>query len=124
MPESSAPPPVIRVGSPFRIDPPVVRIRAEAAQRMRRQFERGVMQFTYNGSLIASALVLGLAVPAIWGFPLGAALISGLGGFLAMFGLWADYPRLAFGLLVVHVCLFVFIFMKNFLTEPMTAVIF
>lgn len=124
MPESSAPPPVVRSGSPFRTDPPVVRIRAEAAQRMRRQFERGVMQFTCNGSLIASALVMGFAVPALWGFPLGAALISGLGGFLAMFGLWADYPRVAFVLLAMHISLFVFVFVKNFLTEPVTATIF
>jgi hypothetical protein len=111
----------IRYGSPFAVDPqpgpqsdgqgisgsPAVPESGAAAA-----FEAGVANETAAGGVIAATVILPLAGIALWLFPLGGMLISGLGGALSVIGLTTRRQRWSAGVLVIHICVFVAAYFK------------
>ncbi len=68
----------------------------------------GVMNYTAQGSAIASLMVVFFASAAAWWFPAGGVVIAGLGCGLAVGGLFSDYRLPSAGLLLIHLGLFFF----------------
>lgn len=107
---------VIRVGSPFAIDP------AEAAGRYPVSapsagglslYDLGPIRYTAMGSVAAAALVTGFAAAAAWWFPTGGLLVTALGCGLALFGLVSAYRLTSLLLLLIHLSLFVLSFVRS-----------
>jgi len=94
---------VIRVGSPFALDPTV-----RPVTRTHERFDDlGSARYTASGAVVASIMVLGFASAAALWFPPGGALIAALGCVLAIIGLNSSYRFASAILLAGHLCLFV-----------------
>lgn len=104
----------VRTGSPFAKDPPEVFLRAREAVRMRMEFEAGLLRVSAGGAVLSAGVLIGFAIPALIFFPLGALLVTGLGGLMSLFGLLSLYQRWAMTLLLVHVGLFAGSFYTGF----------
>ncbi len=89
---------VIRVGSPFAIDP---------SMPIEPLMDVGPIRYTAMGATAASAMVVGFALAAAGWFPVGGAAISALGCVLAIFGMFSPYRITATTLLAIHLALFV-----------------
>lgn len=111
----------IRYGSPFAIDPqPAPHYDGEGIaggaavpeSGAAAAFEAGVANETAAGGVVAATVILPLAGIALWLFPLGGMLISGLGGALGVIGLTTRRQRWSAGVLVIHICVFVAAYFK------------
>ena len=101
----------VRRGSPFapdtnrpattlgshQLQPPVL---SSAA------FDQGVSAETAGGGVVAAGVITPLALAALFWFPVGGAMIAGLGGLLGLVGISSRYGRWGISLLVVHGAIF------------------
>lgn len=95
---------VVRVGSPFAVDPRVSNSPPPAESLQ----ELGPMKYTAMGAVGASILVVGFGVAAAYFFPAGGTLVAALGCLLSILGMYSSYRLTAACLLTLHLCLFVF----------------
>jgi hypothetical protein len=65
------------------------------------------------GAVAASILVMAFGAAACYFFPIGGALIAGLGCLLSVLGLSSSYRRTAAGLLMIHLMLFVLCYSRS-----------
>lgn len=99
---------VVRVGSPFAVDPPELAFQYASFPTDRGGFDdAGPLRYTAMGAAAASAMVVVFAAASLAWFPAGGVLIALLGCSLAIFGLFSSYRFAAMALLVVHLGLFV-----------------
>lgn len=99
---------VVRVGSPFAVDPPELAFQYASFPTDRGGFDdAGPLRYTAMGAVAASAMVVAFAAASVAWFPAGGVMIALLGCALAIFGLFSSYRLAAMGLLVVHLGLFV-----------------
>ncbi len=105
---------IVRVGSPFAVDPPELSLSYASFPIDRGGFDdAGPMRYTAMGAVGASAMVVGFAAVSLMWFPVGGVLIALLGSALAVFGLFSSYRYSAMGLLAVHLGLFVANYLKS-----------
>ncbi|XZE53146.1 hypothetical protein SH139x_004868 [Planctomycetaceae bacterium SH139] len=106
----------IRYGSPFAVDPQpghhydgqgIAAATVVPESGAAAAFEAGVANETAAGGVIAATVILPLAGIALWLFPLGGMIISGLGVALSVIGLTTRRQRWSTGVLVIHICVFV-----------------
>ncbi|WP_153559125.1 hypothetical protein [Roseimaritima sediminicola] len=107
---------IVRTGSPFVTDPPIVAIRAGAALQMRREFEAGLWRVTAGSAVLAAGMLVAFGLIALGVFPTGALLIAGLGILMSLLGLTSIYPKWALALLLAHVGIFVSTFWRSLQT--------
>ncbi|MEO1614298.1 MAG: hypothetical protein AAFV88_00525 [Planctomycetota bacterium] len=110
--EESQPITGVRVGSPFRVDPQTANAESKLPEKPATPeasyAEFGPYVYTAMGASVAAILVVGFAsAGAIW-FPAGGTLVSILGGFLSMLGLFSTgrFRWLAMAGVVAHGGLF------------------
>ena len=98
----------IRVGSPFAVDPkPIAGSAIRVGPRPIEPFyDVGPLRYTAMGSVGAAILVLGFALVAVWWFPSGGTIITGLGCALSVFGMYSPRRYVAGGVLGLHLILF------------------
>ena len=93
----------IRYGSPFAVDPywdEPIQVEPELF------LDVGPLRYTAMGAVAASGMVVLFASASAYWFPGGGTLVAGLGGLLAIFGLFSHYRFHALGCLIVHLLLF------------------
>ena len=100
---------VIRVGSPFAVDP----FAPDPAKKIEPFYDVGPLRYTAMGAVAASVMVLVFAATATWWFPAGGALIAALGCVLSIFGLYSTFRLASSGLLALHLSLFVLSYVRT-----------
>lgn len=99
---------VVRVGSPFAIDPPELALADGPWPADRGGFDdAGPLRYTAMGAAAASAMVVAFAAASLAWFPAGGVLIALLGCSLAIGGLFSRHRLASMGLLVIHLGLFI-----------------
>ncbi|WP_231617437.1 hypothetical protein [Novipirellula aureliae] len=71
------------------------------------------IRYVAMGSVAASAMVLTFAIAAVYWFPLGGAMIAGLGCLLSVFGLSSPHRIKSAALLVIHAAIFLFCYSQT-----------
>ena len=100
---------VIRVGSPFAVDP----FAPDRIKTIEPFYDVGPIRYTAMGAVAASIMVVGFALAAALWFPAGGALIAALGCVLSIFGLYSAFRITSSGLLAVHLSLFVLSYIRS-----------
>jgi hypothetical protein len=103
----------IRVGSPFRKDPPNMRaapipVSAPPLSGEAAYGEFGPFRYTTMGASTAAVAVLLFAAIGAWWFPIGGALVAVLGTVLSIVGLFSTkrFRLAAIAMLPLHISLF------------------
>ncbi len=102
----------VRTGSPFKSDPLTTSSGSiaggrDAAAAVPEMLDVGAGRTTAIGAVWASAIILLFAAAALWTFPSGGTIVSGLGSLLAVIGLASPYVKSSLVCLVGHLGLFI-----------------
>ena len=114
--EHSQPDPAVRVGSPFRKEPPPKRaVAISYASGEAAYGEFGPFRYVAMGAATSTVLVLAFAGMGAWWFPFGGAIVAVLGSMLAILGLFATFRLrlLSLGCLLGHLGLFFLSYVRS-----------
>lgn len=106
----------IRIGSPFKVDPPQsIEVAGQSIIDASLEIDSDAtpMRYVAMGSVAASVMVLAFAMAAVEWFPVGGAMIAGLGCLLSVFGLYSPHRLKSAALLVVHAAIFLFCYSQT-----------
>ena len=112
--ENATPQESVRVGSPFAVDPPPVRVVvAKEALPPEQIYDVGPMRYTAMGAVAAAVMLIGFAVAAAVWFPGGGTMIAAWGCVLSILGLYSPMSRRSAGCLIVHTALFLICYARS-----------
>ncbi|OYP28228.1 hypothetical protein [Rhodopirellula sp. MGV] len=107
--------PTIRVGSPFRVDPPPQRqVVVQQASGEAVYADYGPFLYTSMGAASAAIVVLAFAILGYFWFPAGGALVTMLGTLLSLVGVFSEkrFRLAAITALPLHAGLFFLCYMR------------